>query len=734
MPKIPALDMSQQISLDVPRAKGRFDTAGMQGEALGNVGKGLQDLGKGVGSALRDLEVKRDKAAISEFGDNTSRQFRRETDEFIKTLRQNSSGSDHQDYAKSVEDFMATRQEELLSGTQNTAAKDYFLKKTTMYMDAQLKDSQSYEFTSRAKFNVGNRLKSIDDTSNQFYDDPNPFKAANELLLMKNEIDLQKNLQFTPEQAESMKDAASTKFRLSVLEGMTRDGLPGIITENMPRAQKEANIKAFLNGEMDGTKELFANMGPEEKIRYENKMLSLVDRQEGTRDAETRIIARNAADLLTSGERLQGHQMNEINGAFSRVQAMEPGPEREILLKGLVNAKKVGGIVDHAKMMTNAEIAKLDIDKVIGNSGLITSHSDSAAKVQLAQALDKMRKEREHDGKAYIDKNFPDLASDPIKAMEMQKQLGILHPRVMSKEESVAESLKIMESMTAVDKAAKLDEFLGKKGPAGFQALSEMAKDNPDFDKSYIHAAYFNSTLSKESIISNAARKGAISKEYDDKFPGFKSVLSSEIESALALPTNVLNKSQQTELSAALRESVELDVKNRLLSNTSAPRSQIIQDSIKRIVGDNFDFVQESKANLIIPKDLKVSKKTVSAYLDGSLSDEAITKYGVEKSRYSFPGTQQEFNDQVRKNAHWASNGSQDGMVLLYTNPKTGITAPLADNNGTRIEVKYSAMTQDQRTLDNLNSFTGHATRDYFKKTPLGQSLNPSTPRKPSGE
>ena len=115
----------------------------------------------------------------------------------------------------------------------------------------------------------------------------------------------------------------------------------------------------------------------------------------------------------------------------------------------------------------------------------------------------------------------------------------------------------------------------------------------------------------------------------------------------------------------------------------------------------------EKDNQFIIPKKLGVSKKTVEAFIEGSLDTPSLESLGVDPARYNWGRAEklsrEDMYEAINESGFWASNDNQDGIILMFRDLDENI--PVENSQGQRIDVKFIEMQEDQRVLDNLNSF-----------------------------
>lgn len=711
MAKIPSLQ-EPTISREVGRTPTQsLQSAGRPGEAIQRFGQALGQAGEQAVGLFSDLEKRRKKAEIVEFGDNRSRKYRMEVNRFINEEKANTFGTDHRGFRQRVDERIQSLEKEVRAEAPSPEAADFFTKKVRAYNDSRVIDSDSYENAKRAEFYVNDRVQSVQNAAINFFDNPNPFEAAKDLESLQVELSVNDN--FDVRMRESLIKTAQSEYRKSVFDGMLRDDLPGIIDPNMTKEQKLASVDTFVSGQIDGTESLFAGISPNEVKQMKMRAASLIEKQESARNSETELMIRNASNLMTSQTSLSRGMNSQINNAFSRLNSFPEGPKKDILVAEMVNAKKVNEFLKQSVYMSNSELAQIDTSDIIKENNLITAGVEKSAHASIIQASENMVKERNSDGAEWIQKHFPAHGANISSSLEMQKKLGIPNPRVMSKDESMTASRGILEGLNPRDKALELDRFLAQNGEFAPQAMSELIQDNKEMGEEYMVASYLNSTISKESIIGNIGKKKEITKEFKDVF-GVDSTLRSDIQSEMGEAAQVFAKAGIPQLTNGFREAILVESKRLMLQDSSLSTEDAAKDATTRVLHENFDTLTDGKSSMIIPKELGVSKRTVDAFLDGSLHPEALQEYGIDKDRYAFAGTQEEFSTLVSDNGFWTSNQAQDGIILHYTNPRTGISGKISDNNGRPVEIKYKDMRTNQRALNNLNSIFSAGARKFL--------------------
>lgn len=697
--KIPMLQ-EPTVSKEVGRPSGSFQTAGLKGRAIQKVGDAIQNVGAATAAYVGDLEKQRKRAEISEFSDNAIRKYKMAGNNFITDLGSNSFGSDHKGYSEEIHKSLDDSAKSLSDTAPSPEARDYFLKKVKPWMDSKKISSGSYEHLKRAEFYYIEREQVFDESAAQFFDNPNPFDAAADLASAQ--VELSQNKYFGKSYRSKLLKGYQIKLRQNVFDGMLRDGLPGFVHPSMTKEEKEASLDSFIGGKVVGTEELFQGISSTEARNMKIKAMALIEREENARNAETKFLVGNAVNTYTSETHITPREKGQINAASNRIDALPEGVEKDNIQKGLINAKKINELLKRSVFIPNGDLKKINVKNLIKDENLITAKTDKASQAMVQQAIDTTIKTRNADGAEWIQKHFPSKSNNISDSIAMQKELQIPSPRVQSIDESSAASQGILEGISAQDKALELDKFLASKGEFAPQAVSELIKDNKNFDEQYLIASYLDSTLAKTSVISNIGATKEINTEFKANFPGMDLSLKSEVQKEIKGVMKVFANSGIKTLGSSFRKAITTHAQLLMNKDEGLSTSEAATKAAQIILHDNFETMSNGRSHVIIPKSLGVSKVTVDAFMEDSFNPKAIKSFNISKPK-AFTGTQAEFDETVSNNSFWATNESQDGLTMLATDPNTGITGRVRDAKGNFINMPYQAMRQDQRTLDNLN-------------------------------
>lgn len=699
MASIPKLQ-EPTINANVSRPQGSLNTAGLEGDAIKKTGNAIVNAGVAVSSYIGDLEKQRKRAEISEFSDNAVRQYKMAGNNFITDLGGNSHGSDHMGYAKEVETTLDDRSSTIAETAPSPEAREHFLKQVKPWMDSKKISAGSYEHVKRAQHYSIKRAEVFDQTAIDYYDSPNPFEAAADIA--QAQVELSKNQYFGKDYSSKLLKDFQIKARQNVFDGMLRDGLPGFITPEMTKEQKESSLDNFLSGTVPGTEELFIGMSSKEARNMKIKAMSLIEMEENARNAETQFLVTNAVGVLATESHITPRTSKQINQAASRLTAFPEGVVKENLVAKILNAKKVNEQNKKSVYMTNQQLRDIDPEQIVNDENLVTSGSDNSAQAMIVQARDNHIKERNEDGAEYIQTYYPKQSNNIPESIALQKKLGIPSPRVQSIDESATASGAILEGISAQDRALQLDRFMAGKGEFAHKAVGELIKDNKNFDEQFLIASYLDSTLAKTSIISNIGASKEIASEFKLGSPGMDTSLNTKVQDEISGVMQVFANSGIKTLGSSFRKAITTEAQVQMNKDPNLSTEDAAKKAAQIILHDNFDTMSHGRSHVIIPKSLNVSKVTVDAFMEDSFNPEAIKSFNIEMPK-SFPGTQEEFEETVKNNSFWTSNTTQDGLVMLATDPQTGITGRVRDNQGNYIQMPYQAMRQDQRTLDNLN-------------------------------
>jgi len=692
MAKIPLLGSKNRVSLNAPKASTDplFRGAQEGARATSALGKGISDLASGANQLNQRLEKTRSESEILEYSDQASRKYRSGLRDIETKAKQQFAGSDHKGYTDFVEKESVALRDGLGKEAPSQDARNFYMRKIEGVTNSSINSAFSDENTNRALFNVNQRVSSIGELSRELQENPDPFRAASEIRLFKQGTKERTALGHWDAKQGTILDGAMVKeSRDAVIEGQILHGLPGIVVPGMTETERENAISDFLESEDPRLAPLFEGMSANERASAQRRMMARGSKQQTIRDAETLAMVNGAAVIRSSGDTPTSEQIGQINEATSRVVEINDPNKRLAAQRSLEVADVVGNNMKRIKYLSLEEMGKIDVDTEIITDDIRTAGMDERAKKGIEAEVLRNIKERNADGKAYVEKIMPGLSIQ--QSLEMQKRLNVSQPRVLTKTAAAQESSAILEAATAEERVDAVDDLVERYGVNTPQAIVEMNKANKSFDKGHLFITYMDNPVSRNTLIKNMGQKTEIEENFKAKFPGVQSTLPSAVETAMDDELSAIRSNGLQSVSNSLRDSVELETK-RLMLEKGKDEADAIELAQKTIFDENFYTIgtSDDKSKVIVPKNAPTTKSEVEDVISSELSDNRIERLNISASRYAYPGTQKEFNEVVRDNAFWHTNEAQDGMLLMFYNQKSGFDGPLKDNNGAQVEVKFN--------------------------------------------
>jgi len=701
MARIGTLGETGQVSRTAPKPRSTFETAGVEGAALSSMGKAVRGLAGPVGGLLKDLEMKREKAEATEFASSNNQRMRRETAKFTTEKKNEYAGSDHTGYVQDLEARLLSERDEVAAEAPTDRAREMYLSDANAFITKRLIDADSHAKIEKTKFFMGKRVENIELNSEHFYENPDPFAASEEVLRLRRDLALDKgSALFNAEQAKQLEDAARKEWRESTIDGMVRDGMTGLIAPGFTKEEKKEAIKRFLDGNIDGTQELFKGMDTKERVKYSKAMNHLINQQDDAYSRETKILINNAMDVLASG-RVPMDYKDEIEEAKERA-AMMPGLEGERARKGIYVAEEVGSYVKGLPKMTVSEMMGTDVESVIKSDDIMTEDVVSKGRAMLQQQAQLEFKRRNDDGAAHIQKHYPQLKDNPRASIERQKMLGIQEPRVLTKSETASIKGALLEGGSGLERSMALQELINSKGDYSPQALYEVVKDT-GLDKEYMFALYSQSPVARTSILMNAGQKKEINTEFEQAFPGRSGMIKKSIQGELNDAFMAYSQANIEIVSEGLRQAVYTDVQKSMLSGIND--SDAIDTAVNKIFNDSLGIYHADKGTRIIyPK--YMSANTLDAFLGNSFKDDSLDSFNLSPARSAFADTKDVFYDHIKRNGFWVNTPSMDGIQLMYDNHRQGVSRPVRDKEGAKVVIRWHDMRHDDITLGNVSNFS----------------------------
>ena len=368
------------------------------------------------------------------------------------------------------------------------------------------------------------------------------------------------------------------------------------------------------------------------------------------------------------------------------------------------NAELVSEFIKGSTTLSNRELVAMNLDDLIPLTGLTTADIDLDSRKAIENSKADILEERK-DGKAYLNKVFPNLKISTEASIAQQKQWGIFRPRVTSEPEASIQSAAILDETSPRLRAQRIRDVVDREGSKyGFQALSEMADANKDFHRGYAFSAFFNNPMTQEKVITALSNRVQNDKNFVAA-RGTNALRTLKNSIATQLSDHILsfNKAGLGEFAVEFTEMVEAVVKEKAVKS-SKKIAELVTETRKELIDENFTIITSSndRSTIIMPLATESNKRKVEAFLDIEFDSKFLDRIGLAKSSYNPELTDEQFVQRTKDEAFWVMNRAGDGVSLMMTDEQSGVSETLVNFIGTTIEFKFIQMGQIQQVLDNL--------------------------------
>ena len=702
MAEIPKLGGTSRLARQAPVDPQNMSFVAAEGQAIQQLGKGLMDFGKGVGS----LMAERERAEVTEFADTMSREFRDKARQaHISLNKQYEKHENDPDaggyigYGDSLKSVLTDLQQSLIKDSDaSQAAKDAYLKKTGTTLTNYTVKGRVEESELQSNFYLRRRSEATYGLG-QFAYTAGPFEGDMELKRHMVELKGQEGHQLTPKQVHADQMKAIKIARDGAIMGMAERGLNGLVDPTASQEEKEKAVDAFLDGKVKGTGTMMSTMTPAEHRRYRSMLLAKSKSESKEVEKKMTVAVNNAVDLMVSGEIPAPKQAQQIDEALQYVNALPDGVEKTRIQKEIAVAKEVGELTKEFPNMTQSEL--VSVMKADGYKTAELGSRDIEEKYDSMadRAAKRMIDNREYD----FPQSVAHLDLSPAEVMEKAKELQVGNVMAISKGEQ-ASILKAYGSLSTshekslfIDRlvmAHPEDEDFARFAGAQRQVLADLEKTDSTTGGLMLMASYFDNNISKERVIDNSTpdRKSAITDSFNQKFRGQGPALEDAVAKAIEDHTAYMDISNLQERAEMVHEQTTLEAKR--LMTTGVNRDAAIKRAANTLLNSNFQAVNTETANYGVPKSLKINKDDIINFSEKGLSNEVLAALGVSESIQIFAGTDQEFFDTIRdQNPVLVNNSTGDGVILTVEDPDDYYTRkPLPREDGTPAEIMFKDM------------------------------------------
>lgn len=676
------------------------EQAGKAGQALAGLGRTVSQVGQKVAGSVQALQEKRREAEISDFADNTSFNFRRDFLDQKRQLDESMAGTNYEGYTQNLQAVAQKMEEQVIGQEMDSDKVRAFKEKTRSFIERAILTADGEEHQKRAQFYTQERIQRAETLAGDFFTNPDPFLANEEVSTFVNELEAQEGVLFNRSTIDALKTDLKGKVRQNIIAGQIREGLPGLVDASMTTEQISENIDSFLDGQIPGTESIFDDMSSDERRKFDTQIRRAADNIHRTQVGQISEKVKSSITVLNKLDSVNPEVQREIQQARFNLESLPDSEDKAQMMRALDNAETVHEFRTFAHHTPNSELMREDLGELlIQNMGLDTAAMDLQAKEQIQKAARDIVNKRDRDGAGYVKETSPTMYADKDLLIEHQKRIGIANPTVFSKDDAQIRAGAFLEEKRPRVRKQMLDEMREEVGDAHyFRALNELSESNSDFHKGYAFSAFLENEGTQERII-EALSDPDLSKTYRATVDGSKRTEANRaLTKEIGPHLSVFSGSGLGREAVHFAEMAESLMQQKLIRNPGANPSDVAKQVAKEVITDNFNVIDRDNSKLVIPKSVMSDGRPVEIFVGKSLQGDTLSHFGLSKEKYDPENrlSEQRFWKNVAENSYWANNSSGDGMVLMATDLDKGVETILNRENGSPIEVRF-----DQ--IDDLN-------------------------------
>ena len=666
------------------------------GQATQQLGQTISQVGGQVSGAVQQLQQKRREAEISDFADNTSFNFRRDFLDQKRQLDEAMAGTNYEGYTQRLQALAQDMEESVVGQEMDSDKVRAFKDKTRSFMERAILTADGEEHQNRARFYTQERIERAEVLAGDFYTNPDPFLAHEEISNYVNELNAQEGVLFNRETIDALTNNLRQQSRKNIIAGQIRNGLPGIVDPSMTQEQISQNIDTFLDGSLAGTESVFEGMDSEERIKYDSQIRRAADNIHRTQVGAIKENVKNSIGVLNKLDTLDPDLQREVQSTRFQLESLPESEEKSQLLRALDNAEIVNEFRSHAHYSSNAQLMREDLgDLLIQDMGLSTANMDISAQEEIKKAARAIVEKRNRDGAGYVKETSPALYEDKNLLLEHQKRIGIENPRIFSNDDAQLRAGAFLEETRPRVRKQLLDEIRDEVGDDHyFRALSELSEVNSDFHKGFAYSAFLDNEGTQERVI-EALSEPDLVKNYRATVPSsVRTQANNELTAKIGPYLSVFNGSGLSRESVHFAEMAESLMQKKLTRNPNANVKDVAEQVAREVITDNFNVIDNRNTKLVIPKSVMEDSAPVEGFVQRSFQGDTLQRLGLSRETYD-PANElsdEQFFKAAQEVTYWANNSSGDGVVLMGTDLSTGQEVIIKNANGAGIEVPFGQM------------------------------------------
>jgi hypothetical protein len=449
--------------------------------------------------------------------------------------------------------------------------------------------------------------------------------------------------------------------------------------------------------------QLMRGLTPDQREKYVRKL------QEGLQK-ETHVKMRTVSDNVQAaiGYAYEGKGLNKQERA--KVQGMVDSiPDQDIrnqFNEQLKAADKIAPLLEVAKNGSQQQLAEqyAKFEKSLGNpTDLAARYSVDSMK---SKAMDAIRKVQENairdpktdadgdegtallreaaksgqpeDVQRYIQRN---LEMQNFRGIPSHKQRVTSDAEVQNISDKIRASLQL-DPMIAAQELEKLDQTYGKHFS---KVITEVAQKDKAIPESIILAAQAEDRLSRREILENLRSKPDIEKAFELRSETSKKDLSEKVTTTIdrfsaALGANTRSAEGLSTINR-FQEQVSLQAKKNLAMR-GMDADDAVQEAYKTVVEKNFDIINTSRSQIIMPKKAAYNAELVERFTEDFEPDPSgnygmtgvlgisPSKAAIEQAKKEYPNADEKqlveaYKVSVLSNGKWVTNEDQSGIRLV---------------------------------------------------------------------
>jgi hypothetical protein len=268
-----------------------------------------------------------------------------------------------------------------------------------------------------------------------------------------------------------------------------------------------------------------------------------------------------------------------------------------------------------------------------------------------------------------------------FRGIPSHKQRVTSDAEVQNISDKIRASLQL-DPMIAAQELEKLDQTYGKHFS---KVITEVAQKDKAIPESIILAAQAEDRLSRREILENLRSKPDIEKAFELRSETSKKDLSEKVTTTIdrfsaALGANTRSAEGLSTINR-FQEQVSLQAKKNLAMR-GMDADDAVQEAYKTVVEKNFDIINTSRSQIIMPKKAAYNAELVERFTEDFEPDPSgnygmtgvlgisPSKAAIEQAKKEYPNADEKqlveaYKVSVLSNGKWVTNEDQSGIRLV---------------------------------------------------------------------